>query len=458
MPDRKWGIDINLDGNELQNAVLQNLGTAPANPKAGQIWYDTSTNLVYFYNGTSAKAVGHLPIATDSTLGGVKIGTNISVDANGVISVADASTSAKGLIEIATDAEVSTGTDTSRAVTPAQLATKLNKNDAITGATKTKITYDSKGLVTGGDVLSESDIPAIHLSKVTDVSATAAEVNKLAGLSTTATELGYVSGVTSSIQTQLNNKVTANTAITAGSGTKITYDTKGLVTSSSSLTASDIPDLSASYIAVSEKGANNGVASLDSTGKVPSSQLPSYVDDVVDTYIVSGASALTAGWLSLTDGGAALTPESGKIYVVLTAGTYLNKQYRWSGSTYVEISSSPVQATESVAGIAMVATAGEVAAGVIDNKFITPAKLSGLVAGTVHKFSTLNPALTVSSGVCTWNLTNDLGVVAVSVQVYEAATGELIEMDVTVTAATITIKMNSASNIAAETYRAVVVG
>ena len=83
---------------------------------------------------------------------------------------------------------------------------KVTANTAITGATKTKITYDSKGLVTAGADLQASDIPDLSLSKITDVTATSTEVNKLAGLSTTATELGYVNGVTSSIQNQLNNK------------------------------------------------------------------------------------------------------------------------------------------------------------------------------------------------------------------------------------------------------------
>ena len=92
-------------------------------------------------------------------------------------------------------------------------------------------------------------------------------------------------------------------------------------------------------------GKANGLASLGSDGKVPSAQLPSFVDDVVDSYIVSGSTALSSGWLSATSTGAAFTPETGKIYIVLTAGNYLNKTYRWSGTTYVEISPSIVIGT-----------------------------------------------------------------------------------------------------------------
>lgn len=92
-------------------------------------------------------------------------------------------------------------------------------------------------------------------------------------------------------------------------------------------------------------GKANGLASLGSDGKVPSAQLPSFVDDVVDSYIVSDSTALSSGWLSATSTGAAFTPETGKIYIVLTTGNYLNKTYRWSGTTYVEISPSLVIGT-----------------------------------------------------------------------------------------------------------------
>ena len=80
------------------------------------------------------------------------------------------------------------------------------------------------------------------------------------------------------------------------------------------------------------KGANNGVAELDSNGKVPESQLPSYVDDVVEGYLNEGVFYEEEGHSTQ------ITAESGKIYVDLTSG--VNKTYRWSGSAYVEISPS----------------------------------------------------------------------------------------------------------------------
>lgn len=83
-------------------------------------------------------------------------------------------------------------------------------------------------------------------------------------------------------------------------------------------------------IATTAKGVANGVAELDSTGRVPSSQLPSYVDDVIDGYYYNNKfyedSAHTTE----------ITGQTGKIYIDLVS----NKTYRWTGSGYAEISAS----------------------------------------------------------------------------------------------------------------------
>lgn len=70
------------------------------------------------------------------------------------------------------------------------------------------------------------------------------------------------------------------------------------------------------------KGVAGGYASLDGSGKVPSAQLPSYVDDVLE---YANLAALP------------VTGTTGVMYVTLDT----NKTYRWSGSAYVEISPSP---------------------------------------------------------------------------------------------------------------------
>ena len=71
-------------------------------------------------------------------------------------------------------------------------------------------------------------------------------------------------------------------------------------------------------------------ATLDSSGHVPSSQLPSYVDDVIEGYYSNG------NFYSDSAKTKKITGEGGKIYTDLTT----NKTYRWGGTAWVEISKS----------------------------------------------------------------------------------------------------------------------
>lgn len=102
----------------------------------------------------------------------------------------------------------------------------------------------------------------------------------------------------------------------------------------------------ANLIDKSEKGAASGVATLDSSGKVPSSQLPSYVDDVIEGYYHNNEfyTTYTPGEEGQEDTySGEITPEQGKIYVDIPT----NQSYRWSGSTYIVISSPYVLPTAS---------------------------------------------------------------------------------------------------------------
>lgn len=82
----------------------------------------------------------------------------------------------------------------------------------------------------------------------------------------------------------------------------------------------------------SSVGVANGVASLDSNCKIPSSQLPSYVDDVLEGYLNS----LDGKFYEENTYTTEIPAEGGKIYTDLAT----NKTYRWGGSAYTEISES----------------------------------------------------------------------------------------------------------------------
>lgn len=98
---------------------------------------------------------------------------------------------------------------------------------------------------------------------------------------------------------------------------------------------------------MSEKGQANGYASLGPDGIVPTTQLPSFVDDVLEF----------ANLASFPNPG-----ETGKIYVALDT----NKTYRWSGSVYIYITSGAVDSVAGKTGVVTLVKA-DVGLGNVDN-------------------------------------------------------------------------------------------
>lgn len=93
---------------------------------------------------------------------------------------------------------------------------------------------------------------------------------------------------------------------------------------------------------INSKGSANGIASLDKQGVVPSAQLPSYVDDVIDVYATYDKSAegvlSNIQLFSNQEKTTPITPESGKIYIDVEG----NYQFRWTGTIYTTVGAPTV--------------------------------------------------------------------------------------------------------------------
>lgn len=187
------------------------------------------------------------------------------------------------------------------------------KNTDITGSTKCKITYDSKGLVTAGSDLQASDIPDLSSNYVTINNAiTGATKCKITydskGLVTAGADLQAAD-----IPDLSSSYVATNAAITGATKCKITYDSKGLVTAGADLQAADIPDISSSYVATNASitGATKCKITYDSKGLVTAgadlqaSDLPSHTHSASD--ITSGSLAVANGGTGGTTATAART-------------------------------------------------------------------------------------------------------------------------------------------------------
>lgn len=131
----------------------------------------------------------------------------------------------------------------------------------------------------------------------------------------------------------------ANTTIAQNFVPKTTTVNGNALSGNITLDADDV-----SAIPTSAKGAASGVCPLNASSKIDTTYLPSYVDDVIEAYPRSGQTELSQNWLSTTSGGSALTPETGKIYVLMADSTSYaaNTQFRWGGTAYVKLADGGV--------------------------------------------------------------------------------------------------------------------
>ena len=185
--------------------------------------------------------------------------------------------------------------------TPEEITSLINSTVA-----KTAHTHDNKSI-----------LDSITAAFTTEL------LNKLNGI-----EAGANKTITDSAMSSTSTNPVQNKVVKAELDKKVptTRTVNGKALSSDvTLSATDV-----GAIPSTQKGTSGGVAELDSTGKVPASQLPSFVDDVVEGYYYNSK------FYKDSTHGSEITGEKDKIYVDLDS----NKTYRYSGSTYVEISQS----------------------------------------------------------------------------------------------------------------------
>ena len=537
---------INLSGNELQNAVVQNLNSAPENPKAGQFYFNTTSDTLFVYDGTKwvdALSQGDYTFTNGLEEGegrtvGIKLAEAqgnvvITADANGLkASVAAASTSAAGVVEFATDAEFTTGTSETLAVNPKQVTT------AIAEATEGMVTEDGAQTLTNKTIdaddntisdLTTGNFKAGVVGTVLAGTATASDtvlpsekavaeaikdfiaLDDLSIASGSADYLGY-DNATGEFSAKVDTTVTADSSklITSGAvktaidnalvggviykGTfaaagqtdysAITLPVKQgymyYVSSGEDVTIDGIVWNTGDYLLINKDVAAGGTITSADVQKIDNTEASDIVrlnaaqtitnktiaaDDntitglttgnfasgVVKTVLADTASAADTVLVSEKAIASALANAVEGMVTEDGAQTLTNKTIDADSNSISNLETDNFKAGVVQTTVRDTATAS-------DTALASEKAVAAAVAALPHKFAVSNDALTQAGGVCTWTIANALGTADVDVFIYRAADGVQVMTEVDVAANNIVVKFNSATDIAKDAYKAVVLG
>jgi hypothetical protein len=511
---RSFLTGLNLNKNELLNARIQNLSTAPSSPVAGQIYYDTDTNQITLWNGS----------AWVSLAAGGDTATQITtaIDALTTDVIEEGSTNKYFTDERAQDAIGNA------------VGTGLTYNDTTGAISVTTNTYDAYGSAStvAGNLTTHTSATEAHgatgavvgttnTQTLTNKTLTSPKINEDVVLTATATELNYVDGVTSSVQTQLDAKLalaggTMTGAIAMGTNkitglgtptdatdaaTKAYVDSAAqgidwkasvrVATTATGTLASAFADgstVDGVTLATGDRiliknqstGSQNGIYVVQATGAPVRSTDADANAEVTGNFAVfveEGTANADSGWVLTNDGAVtvgttALTFTQFTGLGQITAGDGLTK----TGNTLnvvgtadrITANGDSVDIASTYVGQNTITTLGTIATGVWNGTDIAVADGgtgSSTAAGAktnlgfTTKYAENNTLLQPASNVVTWVVTHGMASRDVNVQVYELSTYEQVEVDVARTnTAAVTLTWVATANVSADSYRVVVVG
>ncbi len=380
----KFLTNVNMTQNQLLNVVIDKQATAPATPVSGQLYYNTSSNLLFMYNGT----------------------TWIDI-ASGDITAVNAGT---GLSGGGTSGSVTLNFNPDNTTIEVDGSNNVRIKDL--GVTTAKLNTDA---VTTIKILDKN----VTFAKIQDIP-TLTVIGNLSGSTATPSAISVVTDFTSPLNTNIPTTLAVKNYVDT------TVGSLGNLEGGFNATSATLP--------VAAGGTKKGDYWYVTVAGTPSGVSPSVTLAVGDVLIANQDNASTTNssqWVFLETNQQQATTT---IVGITRYATGAETQTQTEGSAAVTpLGLASLTATETRQGLAEIATQAETNAGLDDTRIVTPLKLATYVSNATGSYST-----SVGNGAAlSFTVTHNLNSSSVIVQLYENSTGAQVMTDVVITSANV---------------------
>lgn len=465
---RQYLTGLDLNKNELLNAKIQALSSAPASPVEGQIYYNTTSKALLQYNGTAWKtytqsgSIANADIAADAAIAISKLAVN-PLDRANHTGTQLASTISDFNTAVQTNRLDQLAAPTSSVSLNSQKITNLaDPVDAQDAATKAYVDAARTGLDVKAScrVATTANITLSGAQTIDGVSVIAGDRILVKNQSTGSENGIWVVGASTwarAADANTDAEVTAGMFTFIEEGTT-NADSGWVLTTDNPITVGTTPLTFTQFSGAGQIEAGNGLTktgnTINAVGTADRITVTSDAIDIASTYVgqstITTLGTITTGtWngttIGVANGGTGATTLTG--YVKGSGTNALTASSTIPGS---DINGDITGNAANVNGTVAIANGGTGA---------TSASAARTALGATTKYAASNAELAPSSGIVTWTVTHNLGTTDVVVSLKDLSNSAFVEADVVTTNSnTVTVSWNASATVTANSYRVVIIG